>query len=75
MTTRLPKKQQPGVWLIYVRSESRPGKWHAVQRLRGRGWFCTCEDFTYRKLARRQLCKHVIFARHQRKQRQEGGRT
>ena len=71
MTLRLPKKQRPGVRLIYVSSESRPGVDYAVQHIRRAGqnrWFCSCPQFVYRCLARRRHCKHVRFARRQRGQ-------
>lgn len=48
MTVRLPKRQQPGVRLAYISSESRPGVEYAVQKVRGWGWFCSCPDFQFR---------------------------
>lgn len=65
MTLRLPNRQHKGIKLLYVQSDSRPGRSHTVQRLRRRGWFCSCEDFQFRRLARRRHCKHIRFARQQ----------
>lgn len=70
MTVRLPKRQHPGVKLVYVKSESRPGVEYTVQHIRrGRQdrWYCSCPQFTFRCLARRCHCKHIRFARWQQK--------
>ncbi len=48
-----------GVWVFRVRSFTEPSVVYLAQFIRRRGWFCTCPDFTYRKLGRTRLCKHL----------------
>ncbi len=65
MTLRLAKRQQPGIRLLYVTSESRSGVEYAVQHIRRAGqnrWFCSCPQFQFRCLARKRWCKHIRAA-------------
>ena len=66
MTVRTASKRTPGARVFYVGSESKPSTEYTVQFIRRNGqcrWFCTCPDFTYRRLSRKRHCKHIRFAR------------
>ncbi len=65
MTVRTARKRTPGAQVFYVSSASKPGTEYTVQFIRRNGqcrWFCTCPDFTFRKLARKRWCKHITLA-------------
>ena len=62
MTVRTARKRTAGARVFYVSSESKLGTEYTVQFIRRnkqRRWFCTCADFTFRKLARKRWCKHI----------------
>jgi len=62
VTFRATKNPARGVRVFYVASESRPGAEHVVQHIRRNGmqrWNCDCQDFQFRRLAKKRHCKHA----------------
>jgi len=60
MTIRAANNHVPGVHTFYLVSDS--GKEYTLQHVRRCGqrrWFCTCPDFTYRRVAHKKHCKHL----------------
>lgn len=62
MTIRAAHNRTPGVRTFYIASESKPETEYVAQfvrRAHQRRFFCTCPDFTFRRLSRRRHCKHL----------------
>ncbi|HEV2386780.1 MAG TPA: SWIM zinc finger family protein [Candidatus Acidoferrales bacterium] len=60
LTIRQARNHQPGVRTFYVMGDS--GQEYVVQYVRHahqRRFFCTCPDFTFRRLPKRRHCKHA----------------
>lgn len=60
MTIRAANNHTPGVRTFYLTSDS--GKEYTLQHVRRAGqrrWYCTCPDFTYRRVAHKRHCKHL----------------
>jgi hypothetical protein len=64
MTITASANNRPGVRHFQVIGDS--GETYAVSFIRRSGvrrWFCTCKDFTYRRLALKRHCKHIHATR------------
>lgn len=62
MHIRVADNKTPGVRTFYVESRTVPGKEHTCQYVRRgkmRRWYCTCGDFTYRRLPKMRHCDHL----------------